>query len=231
MKNSFKAILFDFGGTLDSNGVAWLDRMYPIYREEGIGLSEEEFAAFFFEADGLLSGQKRLRTHGYRETLLAQTREVLKLAGARRLGQAERITDKFVADSEKAFEKTRKTLAKLHRSYRLGVVSNFYGNLDTVFKNTHLDPFFEVVADSQRLGVAKPDPRIFAYVLRELELRPDQCLMVGDSISKDMAGARGVGMPHAWLYGDRFKAGKPSETCCKADPVLRSLEDLSKLLD
>lgn len=228
--NGFKAVIFDFGGTLDSNGMPWLDRLYPIYRAEGVGLSEEEFAGLFLRVDGALTGQKKLRVQGYRDTILTHTREVLRLAGARRLGLAERISDRFSSDSHKAFEKSQKILTRLHKSYRLGIISNFYGNLDAVFKSINLDPFFEVLADSQRLGVSKPDPRIFQYALREMELKADQCLMVGDSISCDMTGARSVGMPHAWLFGDRFKQGKPAEACCKGDRVLRSLDELAALL-
>ena len=228
--NGYKAIIFDFGGTLDANGVAWMDRLFPIYREEGVGLSAEEFANLFLQVDESLTGQKKLRGQGYRETILAQTREVLRLAGARRLGLAERIADRFAEESQKSFDKTQKVLTRLHRSYRLGIISNFYGNLDAVFKSINMDPFFEVLADSQRLGVSKPDPRIFQYALREMELKPEQCLMVGDSLSADMGGARAIGMPHAWLYGDRFKQGKPSEACCKGDRVLRSLDELTELL-
>lgn len=230
MTNGFKAILFDFGGTLDANGLAWLDRLYPLYREEGVGLSGEEFAGFFYQADGLINGHKKLRGQGYRETLLTQTREVLRLGGARRLGLAERISDRFADQSQKHFERAVRILTRLHKRYRLGVVSNFYGNLDSVFKSINLDPFFEVLADSQRLGVSKPDARIFQYALRELELQPSQVLMVGDSYCCDMAGARAAGMPHAWLFGDRFKQGKPAETCCKGDRILRSLDELLDLL-
>lgn len=226
----YKAVIFDFGGTLDANGVPWLDRLYPLYREEGVGLSAEEFAALFLRVDNSLTGQRKLRGQGYRETILAQTREVLRLAGARRLGLAERIADRFAAESQKAFERSQKVLTRLHRDFRLGIISNFYGNLDAVFKSINLDPFFEVLADSERLGVSKPDPRIFQYALREMELKPEQCLMVGDSLSSDMAGARAIGMPHAWLYGDRFKQGKPAEACCKADKVLRSLDELADIL-
>jgi len=229
-KNSFKAILFDFGGTLDANGLPWFDRLYPIYRQEGVGLSEEEFAGFFLQADLLLTGQKKLRGQGYRDTILAHTREVLRLAGIRRLGLPERIADRFSEVSLKNLSRVQQVLARLHKNYRLGIVSNFYGNLDSVFKSINMDPFFEILADSTRLGVEKPDPRIFRYALREMELKPEQCLMVGDSISRDMAGARAAGMAHAWLFGERFKQGQPSETCCKGDLVLRSLDQLTELL-
>ena len=48
LTNSFKAILFDFGGTLDSDGIAWKERFYPIYRSCGLNLDFKEFEKYFF---------------------------------------------------------------------------------------------------------------------------------------------------------------------------------------
>ena len=48
---------------------------------------------------------------------------------------------------------------------------------------------------------------------------------VGDSLPRDMAGARAVGMPHIWLSGDRAGAA-----CCAGDRVIRTLDDLEAAL-
>ncbi|MBI3976278.1 MAG: HAD family hydrolase, partial [Armatimonadetes bacterium] len=31
-----RALLFDFGGTLDADGVPWKDRIFTLYRAEGV---------------------------------------------------------------------------------------------------------------------------------------------------------------------------------------------------
>ena len=58
LTNSFKAILFDFGGTLDSDGIAWKERFYPIYRSCGLNLDFKEFEKYFFSSDDALVEQK-----------------------------------------------------------------------------------------------------------------------------------------------------------------------------
>ena len=41
MKGPIEALLFDFGGTLDASGVAWKERFYAFYRDEGLDMAAE----------------------------------------------------------------------------------------------------------------------------------------------------------------------------------------------
>ena len=51
-----KAILFDFGGTLDADGVPWKDRMRRLCHDEGILGNAEPFDPIFYAADDALVG-------------------------------------------------------------------------------------------------------------------------------------------------------------------------------
>jgi putative hydrolase of the HAD superfamily len=106
-------------------------------------------------------------------------------------------------------------------------VSNFYGNLVTVCHNAGVRGRFGVIVDSTCVGCVKPDPRIFWSALDALGVTPADAWFVGDSLPRDMAGARAIGMRHVWLVG---AAGPPAAACCPADPTLRSLRDLEGLL-
>ena len=44
-------LLFDFGGTLDADGVAWKERFHVLYRGEGLDMTAKAFALAFFAAD------------------------------------------------------------------------------------------------------------------------------------------------------------------------------------
>jgi putative hydrolase of the HAD superfamily len=83
-----------------------------------------------------------------------------------------------------------------------------------------------VVVDSSRVGACKPDPAIFQTALRALAASPTATLFVGDSLPRDMAGARALGMPHVWLAGP----GADGQPCCPGDPVIPSLPALERLL-
>jgi hypothetical protein len=44
-----QSILFDFGGTLDSDGLTWLERFRAIYEEEGLACPKLDRA--FYDSD------------------------------------------------------------------------------------------------------------------------------------------------------------------------------------
>jgi putative hydrolase of the HAD superfamily len=125
-----------------------------------------------------------------------------------------------------AHDNTR-LLSQLAGRYRLGMVSNFYGNLATVCDELGLRPYLGVIADSTDVGWTKPDPHIFRHALDELGVTAAEAAFVGDSLARDMAGARGIGMSHIWLVGGSVT---PSAPCCPGDPVIHSLDDLRELL-
>jgi putative hydrolase of the HAD superfamily len=106
-------------------------------------------------------------------------------------------------------------------------VSNFYGNLQAVCDEAGLTPSTTVTVDSTLVGCKKPDPRIFQAALDALRASPAEAVFVGDSLRRDMAGARGMGMRHVWLRAtDAAGNGGP---CCPEDQVIARLADLLRL--
>ena len=142
-------------------------------------------------------------------------------------GIGDRIARRFVDDAIGYARENITLLSELARHYRLGIVSNFYGNLAPVCDDLRLRPLFGAIVDSTEVGWTKPDPRIFAHALRELGVEASEATFVGDSLARDMSGARGIGMAHIWLAAD---AASDSRACCPGDPVIRSLGDLRGLL-
>lgn len=80
------------------------------------------------------------------------------------------------------------------RGIRLGVVSNADGRVEDQLRLFGLRERLDVVVDSHRAGVAKPDPRIFRLALAQMGLAPDQAVYVGDIMDVDLAGAAGAGL-------------------------------------
>ena len=163
---AIETVLFDFGGTLDSDGVAWKERFYALYQSEGLDLSAEAFAPAFYAADDALVGTLTPTT-GLEETVDALTTKlVAELArrgggtGQREIDRArgERVALRFLSEMSLAFARNRPVLETLGQRYRLGVVSNFYGNLEGACESSGLAPLFGAMADSQRVGAEKPDP-------------------------------------------------------------------------
>jgi HAD superfamily hydrolase (TIGR01549 family) len=91
-------------------------------------------------------------------------------------------------------------LAALAGRVRIGIVSNnlFDEQLEKL-KLCGLEPFVDALIVSERVGVSKPDPAIFAAALEHVACRADEAVMVGDSWTADIAGARAAGIRPIWF--------------------------------
>jgi putative hydrolase of the HAD superfamily len=218
------AVLFDFGGTLDADAVPWKERFFRLYRAEGLGISREQFDPIFYAADDALVGAIPI-TLPFRDTVRRIAAEVSRRLDAAEATLIERVTAAFVDDALTSARQNIPVLARLAERFRLGVVSNFYGNLVTVCDDVGVRPFFGVIVDSVWAGCSKPDPRIFRRAVEGLRVSPAAATFVGDSLARDMAGARAAGMPHVWLAGE---AG--GSVCCEGDRTIRTLKELEDVL-
>ena len=194
-----KSLLFDYGGTLDADGTTWLERFLPLYKEAGLNVPPERLERAFYDSDDNLHTRHALKGLDLAQTVRLQVADVIKAAAPDRGDLIDPITDRFVADCRGQFKRLTPVLGRLSGRYRLGVVSNFYGNLEGLLAAEGLRPFFSVVADSGVLGVIKPEAAIFLHAAKAVGADPADCVMVGDSIKRDMKGAEGVGMKRALI--------------------------------
>ena len=196
MASSPRVVLFDFGGTLDGPGLPWKERMRRLYRDEGVDVTPQRFDPVFYHADDALVGTIPT-TMPFDETV---RRIVDGIDAALDCAPAgPRVAKRFVDDAVTTAERHASVLAGLARRCRLGIVSNFYGNLDTVCADLGLARFFDVVVDSARVGATKPDARIFHATCASVGVPADAVLHVGDDPDLDVRGALAAGIRSAWV--------------------------------
>lgn len=234
-----RAILFDFGGTLDLAS-HWLDRFLEGYRAAGVELRREEFDKAFTYATrlGYAARMEGLGLAGLVEFLVGkqfeylkgagpcETRKILEQAGTQgRAKLAAQIGAAFVEKTSAGLKRHRGVLEQLKPRFKLGVVSNFYGNLDAVLGEAGIGTLIDVAVDSTRAGIFKPDPRIFELALAKLQVTADEAAMIGDSILKDCVPAHRLGMCTVLI-----NAGGPTPNTAGgpgvSDYVIGSLEQL-----
>jgi len=137
--------------------------------------TDQERATAYLEALFLLGGVPRDR--------LAEVRSCLA-----RLHQEQHLWSAVP-------ESTPKALARLKAAgLLLGVVSNSEGRVEEALAAAGLHQFFDVVIDSARVGVEKPDARIFQAALEALDVSAEEALYVGDLYEVDVVGARSAGI-------------------------------------
>jgi putative hydrolase of the HAD superfamily len=221
-----RAILFDYGGTLDSGGEHWLDRFFLLYEDAYLHVPRSEIKRAFYHADDVCYVDKRVATLGLRALMEFHVHlqfEALSLVDS---GKEKELVDKFCAKSEKFHRLAGRLLSRMKPRYRLGVVSNFYGNLASLLKEAELLGLLDVIADSKHVGVRKPDPGIFRFALERLDLSPEQVIFVGDSYERDMVPGGELGMKTVWLKSSHSSASATA----RVDACISSLSQLEALI-
>jgi putative hydrolase of the HAD superfamily len=88
----------------------------------------------------------------------------------------------------------------------VGIISNSEGRLVELLDEIGILDLFQVVADSGRLGIEKPDPRIFEWFSSEIGVPLGEIVHVGDSPTADIDAAIAVGM-HAIGFDTGVRSG------------------------
>lgn len=110
------------------------------------------------------------------------------------------------------------------RGLRLVVVSNSNGMLDSLFSRVGLTPHVDLLFDSAKEGVEKPDPRFFEIALGRSAARREATLHVGDLYHVDVVGARAAGLRAVLVDQADLYEGVDC-------PRVRSIEDLATRIE
>lgn len=236
MRKEIKGIVFDYGGTIDTNSRHWAEVLWEKYQEIGVPVSKAEFREAYVFGERSLAKFPFVRPdHDFHEVLRIKCKlQVEYLAEKRYLNVDERVLADYaerVADACYEYvlgvlAKTRPVVEALASRYRLVLVSNFYGNIQTILEDFGLDGYFAEVVESSVVGVRKPDPAIYQLGVDRMGYEAQHILVVGDSFSKDVVPAKQVGCRVAWLQGE----GWGGEVIDESLPDV-ILTDVAQLLD
>lgn len=76
-----------------------------------------------------------------------------------------------------------------------GATVNAKGRINSTGLNAFLDGIFV----SEEMGLAKPAKEFFDRVLSSIRAKKEECIVIGDSLSSDMAGAKNASMDSVWF--------------------------------
>ena len=248
------AILFDFGGTLDCPS-HWLDRYLKHYRAAGFDITREELdPAFEFATKaGYAAGKamERFRLGDLVRFLIGNQFEYLRDDGPDRLREAlrkmdsrerfrsvERVRESFLKETVAGLQQSKQILERLKPDFKLGVISNWYGNLHAIIEEAGMSGLLDAIIDSTRVRAFKPHPAIFDAALAALHTTATQTAMVGDSMNKDLAPAHRLGMRTVLLRSighehepaaSAAQSSKGSGVNFAPDHAISSLEEMLSL--
>lgn len=235
---NIKGVIFDYGGTIDSRGVHWSEVIWDGYRSVGVPVTKEQFRECYVYAERELAKTRHiLPEHNFFDLLLIKMRiELGYLAQNDMLpphcnvgvNLAMAIAQYCYERARSSVEEARPTLEYVYERVPMVLVSNFYGNVESVLKDFDLRRYFGTIVESAVVGVRKPDPKIFALGVDALGQKPEEVLVVGDSYKKDIVPAESLGCRVAWLKGKGWTAEEDAVT---HPSVIAKLDEIKKYLD
>lgn len=207
-----QGIIFDYGGTIDTNSRHWAEVLWSKYVTHQVPVTKEAFREAYVFGERSLAKFPFVRPdHNFHDVLAIKCKLQMEyLAEKRHLPIDEAMLRNYatlVADScydyvLDVLKVTRPVVDELAKRYKLVLVSNFYGNIQTILKDFGLMDYFADIVESSVVGVRKPDPAIYQLGVDAMGYPADKVLVVGDSFSKDMVPAKKVGCKAAWLKGE-----------------------------
>ncbi len=98
------------------------------------------------------------------------------------------------------FDDTKEVLEKLKNRYKLVIVSNGDGIWQRKkIKETGLNKYFSNIVISSEVGCSKPEKEIFEIAYKMVNLKPEDCVMIGDKYKVDVEGSLNAGMYGIWV--------------------------------
>jgi putative hydrolase of the HAD superfamily len=188
----YKAVIFDLFGTLIEN------------------FSRADYAAVFAEMAAILAVPHEAflaawvadfdkRATGVYPTTAAAIKDIAaRFNPAVTDDQIERATRIRLAYTERSIiprQGAIEVLKKLKDSgYKTGLISDCTDEIPRVWGSTPFAPLFDVTVFSCIARIKKPDPRVYHMATGGLGVASEDCLYIGDGSSRELSGARAVGM-------------------------------------
>lgn len=214
-----EGVLLDYGGTIDTNGLHWGSVLWDSYQKNGIKIDREVFSKAYSYGERALAIHPIIKPgHTFLDTLRLKVEQQFRYLKDNDFPIENEFIEIIAADCH-LFAKTTVAqaalvLKQLSASYPLVLVSNFYGNINSVLSDFGIDSYFKTVVESAVVGVRKPDPAIYRLGVQELQFPAEACVVIGDSYSKDIVPAHTIGCKTIWLNGKGWE-----EVNTKADSV------------
>lgn len=205
-----KGIIFDYGGTIDSNGKHWAEILWESYQEQKVPVTKDQFREAYVYGERYLATNVVILPEDNFHILLKKKvdLQINYLIEKGFLTKNDISINFSVAISDQCYNFVRNLISKekslltaLKNRYPMVLVSNFYGNVQAVISDFGLLEYFDDIIESAVVGVRKPDPAIFGLGVDKLGLPGSSIVVIGDSYTKDIVPASKNGCQTIWLKG------------------------------
>lgn len=225
-----KAVLFDIDNTLysydDAHKAAW--EALCAYAREHLGMDRDTLTRGIAEAADVVARRLGAPCAALHDRMLRC--QILLERNGLPLHHAIAMNDLYwdtLIGSAEPSPGILDCLTKLKAAgYILGIGTDM--TLDYQLKKLvklQMLPLFDFLVTSEEVNIEKPDAKLFLLCAQKAGVAPEECLFIGDSLKKDVLGAKNAGMEALWYApGAEGSAQYPEmETICHYDQLTKRL--------
>ncbi|MBL7777368.1 MAG: YjjG family noncanonical pyrimidine nucleotidase [Chitinophagales bacterium] len=228
----YKHLFFDLDHTLWDFETNSKNALLQIYTEEKLQTAGVPNFENFYNRYKSINDRYWARYHNHavskEQVRVGRFADALKEFNVTDLSIAHRMADRYVELSPKMtalFPLAIETLQYLQKKYALHLITNGFAEVQWIkLEHSGLKPFFEHIIISEEVGTQKPDPKIFELAMQRAKTTAVECLMIGDNMNTDIAGARAAGIDQVFFNPHK----KPTRE--KSTYTIHQLEELMRLL-
>ncbi|MBU1035575.1 HAD family hydrolase [bacterium] len=237
----YKAIFFDFGGTLmcaESDNVAHLHMMKEVIQKYNLPASPEDMVTKYNSF--LFTKEMTLRDADPEEKSFTPLRESTKKSFKGVLAEYD------IQPSKEDFQWFSKLFFENHKKYiklfpetllilrelkntdlHMGIISDIDDDFqDFQFKVFGISEIFDSITTSEEVQSYKPESKIFQVALNKARCQGEESIIIGDSYKKDIIGGKNMGMTTIWI--NKFSGDDADKD--EADFVVKHLKEISPIL-
>ena len=235
--SSIKGIIFDYGGTIDTNGIHWGELIWEEYKATGVGIDRESYREAYVHGERSLAKAPIIEPTDTFRTLLKKkihiqfdylrdTHAGIELGIEKEAEVAERCYERVL----ETMKKTRAVVYQLASRYPMVLVTNFYGNMPVVLNEFSLKESFKEIVESSVVGLRKPDPALFALGIESLGLKAENIVVIGDSYKKDIYPSALLGCRTIWIKKICW-AEEPIEPGYEPTAITDTIENVPEIIE
>ena len=234
--NSIKGVIFDYGGTIDTNGIHWAEVIWQQYVAANIDVEYSTYRSAYVHGERTLGKQRIIQPTDTFRTLLHKKIEIQfnYLSSEHNIGGLtaelkDAVAEGCYAKVKETLTKTCSVVEELSKRYPMVLVTNFYGNMPVVLEEFGLAKYFKSIVESSVVGLRKPDPVLYALGVKELNMQAEEIIVIGDSYRKDIYPAREIGCKAVWIKNICWEE-EPIEEGHEPTHIIDTLEKLTEII-
>jgi putative hydrolase of the HAD superfamily len=212
-----EAVIFDVGGPIYDDRV-YADALLAGLKQLGATVSADVFDAEYERC--------RREQAGF-------TGSLAERFGVRREALTRAAAPSWHYPPKALFPDARNVLSQLAGRYRVGVLGNQPRTARLAFERDGIAPHIDFWVLSEEVGMAKPDPAIFAYAVELANSPAERVAFVGNRLDNDIRPARCAGLRPVWLLRGEAPSEPTTDQLAEVDgvAVIRSLDELAAALE